>query len=68
MLHRLSFVSSGSLDEASWIKPDVHIFLKDSQKGLMIEDTIPQYQAYYNFKDVWTEASQKRFKKILSKA
>ena len=61
------FLRSGSLDDTSWVKPDVHIFLKDRQQGVSIESQVPQYDGYYNFKDVWSEASQKRFKSIINK-
>lgn len=60
------FLRSGSLDDSSWVNPDVHIFLKDKQSGVNINDETPQFDAYYHFQDVWSEASQKRFKKILS--
>lgn len=62
------FLRSGCLDQRSDIKPDVHIFLEDRQDGVEIDQETPQYPAYYHFKEVWSEASQKRFKQILSQS
>ncbi len=59
------FLRSGTLDESSDIKPDVHIFLKDRQAGIDIDVTVPQYDGYYHFKEVWSSHSQERFKRLL---
>lgn len=63
---KFRFLRSGTLDDTSSVKPDVHIFLKDKQAGITIDDNTPQFEGYYHFKEVWSEASQKRFKEVLS--
>lgn len=62
------FLRSGGLDDSSEVKPDVHIFLKDKQSGVTVDEATPQYEAYYHFKEVWSIDSQQRFKKILSES
>lgn len=58
------FVRAGSLDNPSAFPPDVHIFTRSKQPWLSIPAGVPSYETYYNFKDVWSQDSQQRFRKL----
>lgn len=37
------FIKVGSLDDASWVEPQMHIFTASKQKWLVINDGLPQF-------------------------
>ena len=38
------FLKVGSLDDASWVKPDMHIYTAAKQPWIQIGDTLPRYE------------------------
>ena len=40
-------IKAGSLDDASWIQPEVHIFTATKQPWLLISDSLPQFEGDY---------------------
>ena len=51
------FIRVGSLDEPSRLPPDVHIFLESKQPWFSLPKEAPQFERFYEVKDVWDESS-----------
>jgi hypothetical protein len=58
------FVRAGSLDDPSAFPPDVHIFTRSRQPWLSTTDDKPSFEAYYDFREVWPQDSQQRFRNL----
>ena len=58
------FVRAGTLDDPSAFPPDVHIYTSTKHSWVQIPDDVPSYEGYYNFRDVWPEKSQQRFRAL----
>jgi len=58
------FVRVGTLNDTSWVQPDVHIFTRSKQSWLSLptaEDSgIPQFEAFYRLSEVWAPESLER--------
>ena len=58
------FLRAGNLDDPSAFPPDVHIFTRSKQPWFEIPDNVPSYEAFYDFRDVWSVESMQRFKAL----
>jgi hypothetical protein len=38
------FLKAGTLDDSSWLKPDMHIFTAAKQPWVELGDSLPQYE------------------------
>ena len=38
------FLKAGALDDATWVKPDMHIFAASKQPWVEVEDSLPRYE------------------------
>jgi hypothetical protein len=56
----IRFVRVGTLDEASALKPDVHIYTRSKQPWLELSPDIPAFAEYYSSKTMWTAESLAR--------
>lgn len=36
------FLKAGTLDDGSWVKPDMHIYTAAKQPWVLVEDSLPQ--------------------------
>ncbi|KAJ5815467.1 hypothetical protein N7474_007244 [Penicillium riverlandense] len=62
------FIRVGTLDEAWKVQPDVHIYTRSKRGFFTLDDSIPQYGAFYPRKeDVWREDSMDRWRKLVQK-
>lgn len=60
------FIRVGTLDEAWRVQPDVHIYTRSKRGFFTLDDSIPQYSAFYPRKeDVWREDSLVRWGKLV---
>ncbi len=59
-VEKLRFVRVGTLDAPHRLKPDVHIYTRSKVPWVALPEGVPQFEAYYNSKDLWPEASLKR--------
>lgn len=60
------FVRVGTLDEAWRVQPDVHIYTRSKRGFFTLDESIPQYSAYYTRKeDVWREDSIARWQNVV---
>ncbi|KLJ09984.1 hypothetical protein EMPG_14604 [Blastomyces silverae] len=54
------FVRAGTLDQASLVSPDVHIYTTTKTPWLTIPDTVPVLEGFYNLEQEWPEESLAR--------
>jgi len=63
---RSRFVRAGTLDNPAAFAPDVHIFTSTKQPWVTIPDKVPAFEAFYDLKSTWPEASRKRLRALMS--
>ncbi len=61
----LRFVRVATLDDASAIRPDVHIFTRSKLPWVRLPDGVPAFEVYYDLKTLWPAESQERRRAIL---
>ena len=59
------YVRAGTLDQPSAITPDVHIFTRSKVGWVVIPETAPAFEIYYDMKTLWPAASLERLNAIL---
>jgi hypothetical protein len=62
------FVRGGTLDQPSGVTPDVHIFTQSKLSWIMLPDSVPAFEVYYDMKALWPAASLERLEAIAAKA
>jgi hypothetical protein len=55
------FVRVGTFDEPDAFPPDVHIYTQSKQPWVLLAANIPAFEAFYDPKQVWSEASRQRW-------
>jgi hypothetical protein len=60
------FVRAGTLDDPSWVTPDVHIFTRSKVGWVALPESAPAFEVYYDRKDVWPAASLERLDAIIA--
>jgi hypothetical protein len=60
------FVRGGTLDDPSSIEPDVHIFTRSKLPWIILPDTAPAFDVYYDMRALWPTASLERFEAIMA--
>jgi hypothetical protein len=60
----LRFVRVGTLDEPSALPPDVHIYTRSKLPWVALPQGVPAFEAYYNSRDLWPQASLERRRAI----
>ena len=59
------FVRAGTLDEPSSVTPDVHIFTKSKLSWIVLPDSAPAFDVYYDRQTVWPAESLARLDAVL---
>jgi hypothetical protein len=54
------FVRAGTLDDPSWVRPDVHIFTRSKVPWVTLPDSVPAFEIYYDTKELWPAESLAR--------
>ena len=54
------FVRGGTLDEPSEVAPDVHIFTRSKVSWVVLPESVPAFEVYYDTKSLWPPASLER--------
>jgi hypothetical protein len=57
---KLRFVRVGTLDEPSALTPDVHIFTRSKLPWVVLPESVPAFEVYYEARKLWPEASLER--------
>lgn len=62
---KVSFVRVGTLDDATRLAPDVHIFVSTKQPWVQIPDDHPAFDNFYELKEQWPDDSRARLRRAL---
>jgi hypothetical protein len=54
------FVRGGTLDEPRAITPDVHIYTKSKVDWVVLPDSVPAFEEFYDVSELWPPASLER--------
>jgi hypothetical protein len=57
----LRFVRGGTLDDPSAVQPDVHIYTRSKVDWVVLPESVPAFEAYYDAKALWPAATLERF-------
>ena len=60
------FVAAGTLDDASDVRPTMHIFTKDKQPWVNIDDGAPAFEAFYDIPSTWSAQQLERLQAVMS--
>ena len=60
----MRFVRGGTLDDPSGVTPDVHIFTRSKLPWVMLPDSVPAFEVYYDSKKLWPAESLERLEAI----
>jgi hypothetical protein len=61
---RIRFVRAGTLDDPAAVAPDVHIYTRSKLPWVMLDDSLPAFDAYYETKELWPAASLERLEAL----
>jgi len=61
----LRFVRIGTLDNASALKPDVHIYTRSKLAWVGLPDDVPAFEVFYDREALWPAASRDRLRKAV---
>jgi hypothetical protein len=64
----VSFVRAGTLDQPSWITPDVHIFTRTKLPWVTLPDSVPAFEVYYDSTTLWPAESLQRLRALMPPA
>ena len=59
------YVRAGTLDEPRDIVPDVHIFTKSKVEWVVLPESMPAFETFYDMKELWPPASLERVEAVL---
>ncbi len=62
---KIRFLRVGTLDDASVLTPDVHIFTRSKVPWVKLPEGVPAFDIYYDMKTLWPAESLKRREAIL---
>jgi hypothetical protein len=54
------FVRAGTLDDPSLVSPDVHIFTRSKLPWIVLPESVPAFDVYYDTRELWPPASLER--------
>jgi hypothetical protein len=61
------FVRGGTLDDPRGIEPDVHIFTESKVHWVVIPDSMPAFDEFYDARELWPAASRERYAAAVAK-
>jgi len=62
---RVRFVRGGTLDDPSSVQPDVHIFTRSKLPWVVLPETVPAFDVYYETEKLWPAESLERLEAVL---
>ena len=65
---QVRYVRGGTLDEPSSVEPDVHIFTTSKQPWIILPDSAPAFEVFYDMQALWPAASLERLEAIMAPA
>jgi len=61
---KVRFVRGGTLDEPSAVEPDVHIFTRSKVPWVVLPESTPAFDVYYDSKKLWPAESLERLQAL----
>ena len=55
------FFRAVTLDDPSWVRPDVHIYTRSKVPWLTLPESVPAFDVYYDMNELWPRESLDRF-------
>jgi hypothetical protein len=65
---RVWFVRAGTLDDPSTVAPDVHIYTRSKLPWVVLPESVPAVDVYYDRHELWPAASLERLEAVLTAA
>ena len=62
----IAFVRVGTLDDPAACPPNVQIFTESRQPWVPLSSDIPEFEAFYDFNELWPEESLQRRRKVVN--
>ncbi len=62
------FVRAGTLDDASWVEPDIHIYTRSKLPWVELPASVPAVDLYYDSKTLWPAPSLDRLRAVMRPA
>jgi hypothetical protein len=62
------FVRAGTLDDPSWVEPDVHIYTRTKLPWVDLPTATPAVEVYYDSKTLWPASSLARLRAVMRPA
>ena len=62
------FVRGGTLDDPTVVKPDVHIFTRSKVEWVVIPESTPAFEVFYDMEKVWPAASLERIEALRARS
>jgi hypothetical protein len=62
------FVRGGTLDEPMRVTPDVHIFTRSKVDWVLIPESMPSFEVYYDMQKLWPAASLERVEALMARS
>jgi hypothetical protein len=56
------FVRGGTLDDPTRVRPDVHIYTRSKVGWVILPDSTPAFEVYYDAKQLWPDESLRRLR------
>jgi hypothetical protein len=60
----IRFVRGGTLDDPSPVRPDAHIFTRSKVPWVVLPDSVPAFDTFYELDEVWPAASLERLQAL----
>jgi len=60
----VDFVRAGTLDDPSSVTPDVHIYTRSKLPWVILPDSVPAFEVFYERNEVWPAASLERLETL----
>jgi len=60
------FVRGGTLDDPSQVSPGVHIFTRSKLPWVVLPDSVPAFEVYYDSKALWPPAGLDRLRALMT--
>lgn len=62
----IRYVRAGTLDDPAAVAPDAHIFTRSKLPWVVLPDSAPAFEVYYDPKKLWPAASLERLEAVLA--
>ena len=59
------FVRAGTLDDPASVAPDVHIFTRSKLPWVVLPESVPAFEVYYDMQKLWPPESVERLEAIM---